>query len=122
MKIILCLAFLSGCLGASLNFQCGEFCIDGYLPVCGSNGKTYPNLCYFQQAKCLDPTLTSYAGPCGTTYYPPCPDMMCMALYDPVCGSDRKTYSNKCELHAVHCHGEVSVAHTGTCSGTIPPV
>ena len=48
---------------------------------------------------------------------------LCFGLHDPVCGSDGKTYSNKCYLEAERdCHNpSLTVVHEGECNkGNLP--
>ena len=50
-----------------------------------------------------------------------CPEF-CTSEYNPVCGSDDHTYSNKCELQVAACEGgqtNVVFVHQGKCSGEI---
>ena len=46
---------------------CNEQCVRTFLPVCGSDGNTYNNLCLLEVAACKGGvTITpQYEGPCG---------------------------------------------------------
>ncbi|KAL4232724.1 hypothetical protein ACF0H5_007412 [Mactra antiquata] len=115
MKFVLVLvAIVQGCIGASLRQTCPLVCPANYAPICGSDGVTYSNDCALHAAICRDPSITlSHDGECGPQSL--CPVIMCAEIYAPVCGTDGKTYGNKCSLHAHHCHGDVTVAHEGAC-------
>ena len=41
----------------SLILGCHKTCTEEYSPRCGSDGKTYDNLCYFKLARCKNPRL-----------------------------------------------------------------
>ena len=45
-------------------------------------------------------------------------EMVCTTNYEPVCGTDYKTYGNRCELDATHCatNGYVVYQHKGECN------
>ncbi|XP_037778320.1 four-domain proteases inhibitor-like [Penaeus monodon] len=49
-------------------------------------------------------------------------DFVCTDEWDPVCGSDDVTYSNKCELELADClsDGEITLAHNGECGSECP--
>ena len=77
----------------------GRSCPEIYQPVCGTDGKTYDNDCYFSIAKCKNRRLRKlHQGACGQQQND-CPGI-CTADYRPVCGSDGKTYGNLCTLEA----------------------
>jgi hypothetical protein len=130
-------ALLIGGAGSTNAADCFPdlFCIMVYDPVCGSDGRTYSNACMAERAcvevdyegvcsrppsSCQDLDQDGYSpegGDCGAV---DCndrdpvinPDMVCAAIYDPVCGVDGNTYSNSCDALR-NC---VEIDYTGECS------
>nr|AAT00502.1 Kazal-like serine protease inhibitor EPI3 [Phytophthora infestans] len=51
----------------------------------------------------------------------PCADMLCPEVHDPVCGTDKVTYPNECDLGLAQCaHPErnITVFARSTCAAT----
>jgi outer membrane murein-binding lipoprotein Lpp len=110
-----------------------EICPDVWNPVCGCNGTTYSNDCYAamegvsvkQAGSCPPPNCTTNAdctsgsfcekpdGDCpGTGVCRVIEGTVCTADYNPVCGCDAVTYSNRCHANVAG----TSVLHTGVCA------
>ena len=103
---------------------CNEICFLIYAPVCASNGNTYASECVMNVAACkknITLTITKRepcaANPCEFTLCSH-PGHICLSvngtakcvcsqacpfIYAPVCGSDGKTYPNKCTMNAASC-------------------
>jgi len=115
--------------------SCIRRCPPSFLPVCGSNGQTYHNMCLLEVAACYKPSITlKHQGVCTTPQFAAveaeleeeeeeeeCPQR-CPQTYKPVCATNRKTYINECRLRMADCRrggGQLKVAYTGEC-GTVP--
>ncbi|XP_071541362.1 uncharacterized protein [Panulirus ornatus] len=95
--------------------RCPSQCEYVYDPVCGSNGVSYPNLCFFTRANCRKTSVrTVKLGPCSVP--DPC-SFVCDRMYNPVCGSDGVTYANPCVLLYFACYYANGLVprHNGKC-------
>lgn len=123
------------------NSQCNPVCPRDYSPQCASDSTTYDNLCLLDFAVCESQgkVMFAYSGECIETQLaisPEIPDQVengippteidttvcntaCDYPYDPVCGSNGRTYANLCLLKAdacVHPQFGIEIVSDGVCA------
>ncbi|KAK3586115.1 hypothetical protein CHS0354_033237 [Potamilus streckersoni] len=111
--------------------QCDEICDEegDRSLICGSDGKTYDNLCAFMNAQC---NATKHHHSLTLIFHGACPDihtscddvvhLRCPTENDLVCGTDGLTYMNECYLRQSECRyislsttHQVNLQHHGSC-------
>lgn len=91
-------------------------------PVCGEDNITYDSQCTLDTYNCNNNrnVQVKHQGECKIPTPPPLPCPNCAEYYQPVCGSDGKTYSNDCFLMGSNCNRPfdeaiVTKRHEGEC-------
>ncbi|TRZ08045.1 hypothetical protein HGM15179_019063 [Zosterops borbonicus] len=121
--------------------SCDRVTCDGaFRPLCGRDSRTYGSDCERRRAECrLQQHIpVRHSGPCDLGSPSPCRGVQCsfgascvvqnqravcecqrhcQPRYDPVCGSDLRTYGNPCELRAMACRLQthIDIKHKGPC-------
>ncbi|NWZ43878.1 AGRIN protein, partial [Brachypodius atriceps] len=121
--------------------SCDRVTCDGaFRPLCGRDSRTYGSDCERRRAECRQQQHipVKHSGPCDLGTPSPCLSVecsfgascvvknqeavcecqqQCQGRYDPVCGTDLRTYGNACELHAMGCllQRHIGIRHKGPC-------
>merc|ERR1719317_12340 len=105
--------------------KCRSACPKILSQVCGSNGKTYNNLCMLELDSCRKgmEVRVAYSGKCQENTVKDdeedeeesC-EQPCAKVYSPVCGTDKKSYGSMCLLSNAMCADPaLGLDHSGPC-------
>ncbi|KAF4521567.1 hypothetical protein B566_EDAN001287 [Ephemera danica] len=97
--------------------HCHEECGEQREFVCGSDNKFYRNECEMKRDNCGKHVYVVPIKRCLAGFQFRGCQKICPAFYDPVCGTDNKTYSNDCFLDLENCRSRsiVTKRHIGQC-------
>uniref|UniRef100_A0A0P5E0C2 Agrin n=2 Tax=Daphnia magna TaxID=35525 RepID=A0A0P5E0C2_9CRUS len=132
---------------SSATCQCPTKCSSygdsvGSRPVCGADGKDYPNTCELHKSSCLANRRidVKFQGACD-----PCASIECLSTsvcvldserkphcrcgdtcpsdFQPVCGSDGRSYSSQCHLMQEACRSQrqLRILYKGLCESGVHP-
>ncbi|KAK7792117.1 hypothetical protein R5R35_009648 [Gryllus longicercus] len=111
-----CASGASGARDASCPRVCPAAAPGGDDPVCGTDGVIYPSLCEMRKKTCGKGVREALAeDSCSRAAGSRC-DHRCGRDRDPVCGTDGRTYLNRCMLQVEVCRVGIALSHLGPCN------
>ncbi|KAL1455081.1 hypothetical protein WDU94_009200 [Cyamophila willieti] len=97
--------------------HCRESCWRVSKPACGSDGNIYSNSCRMKSKNCGKHVYVVPMKRCLQGFHFKGCQRICPTIYDPICGTDNKTYSNDCFLQIENCRSRslVQKQYHGQC-------